>query len=474
MSAAVRAKPDWNQWEGEIVGGEFPLERFLGAGERGAVFRTRIGTGGGAIKLVPTGKDQADELVERWNRARTFDHPHLIKILATGTWTQAGVLLAYLVMEYADENLAAVLVERPLTADETLEMLQPAADALAFLHRQGLAHGRLKPSNIFAVEDTLKISIDAVAVGDVSADLRSVAATTIQVLTRQRVTFSTSPSETTLIYNLAPIFQEIVRNCAGQNGRAQWSAAELSRWLRSQSGAVESEAVRSSRARIGKPKLTRYAIVFALIAVATVTIGSLLTHRTAGSISGTSQPSATTEQAPSTSRPAPAKKKSPAMAKEVKANAPPREAAPRPVESAPRPVESAPRPIEAAPRPVESAPRPIEAAPRQVEAAPRQAIDAPDQVVHQVLPDVSTRAQRTVRGTAVFVVRVVVDQAGQVTDATLESGGSSSKYFGTLALEAARKWVFVARNTSAPQEWRLRFEITRTDMKVFPQKAAER
>jgi len=443
MSAAVRTKPDWNQWEGEIVDGEFPLERFLGAGDNGAVFRTRLASGEGAIKLVPAGKAQADELLDRWNRARALDHPHLIRILRTGTWSKAGVLLAYLVMEYADENLATVLLERPLTADETLEMLPPVAEALAFLHRQGLVHGRLQPSHIFAVKDTLKISSDRVSVGDASADLRALAATTIQVLTQEAAGFPASGPETALIYNLAPVFQQVVRNCGGQNGRDQWSAAELSRWLRSQGEPGRGEAARASRFRITKPKLTQFAIVFALMAVAIVTVGSLLRHRTAGSISAVPEPSAATPvQTPSASPPA---LPSPARVKAAKSSAAPREAAPRLTEAAPR---------------------------QATDAAPRQATDAPDQVVRQVLPEISDKARRTVHGKVIVVVGLVVDQSGHVTDASLESHGSP--YFGKLAVEAARKWVFVARNTTAPQEWRLRFELTRTDLKVFPQKTAER
>jgi serine/threonine protein kinase len=97
----------------------------------------------------------------------------LVRIFAAGTWVLAGMPVAYLVMEYAEENLAEVLRERPLTTDETREMLQPVADALAYLHGQGLVHGNLKPSNILAVEDTVKISSEAVSAGDPAADIQA-------------------------------------------------------------------------------------------------------------------------------------------------------------------------------------------------------------------------------------------------------------------------------------------------------------
>ena len=59
MSVAAVTTPDWRQWEGEMAAGEFPLEQFLGAGEKSAVFRTRLASGDGAIKLVPAGNVQA-------------------------------------------------------------------------------------------------------------------------------------------------------------------------------------------------------------------------------------------------------------------------------------------------------------------------------------------------------------------------------------------------------------------------------
>ena len=155
--------PDWKPCEGELADGKFPLERYLGASEGSAVFLTRWASKRVAIKLVLAGRKQGGRLVEIWDRIGMLRHPHLVRILATGTGALAGMPVAYLVMEYAEENLAEVLRERPLTPDETREMLQPVADALAYLHGQGLVHGNLKPSNILAVEDTVKISSETVS-----------------------------------------------------------------------------------------------------------------------------------------------------------------------------------------------------------------------------------------------------------------------------------------------------------------------
>jgi len=62
-----------------------------------------------------------------------------------------------------------------------------------------------------------------------------------------------------------------------------------------------------------------------------------------------------------------------------------------------------------------------------------------------------------------------VGASGNVTEATLEAGGS--RYFGRLALEAARQWQFAPVEGAGPRKWILRFEIMRTATEVIPLRA---
>ena len=111
MTAAAEMMPDWSQWEGDMMSGEFRLEQFLGAGERSAVFRTRLVSGNGAIKLVAAAGARAERLVEQWSRAAALDHPHVVRVLKVGTWSKAGNSFVYIVTEYAEESLAGVLAQ---------------------------------------------------------------------------------------------------------------------------------------------------------------------------------------------------------------------------------------------------------------------------------------------------------------------------------------------------------------------------
>jgi len=67
-------------------------------------------------------------------------------------------------------------------------------------------------------------------------------------------------------------------------------------------------------------------------------------------------------------------------------------------------------------------------------------------------------------------VRVEVDSAGEVTNATLASPGPS-KYFANKALEAARRWKFKpveAQGQAPAREWMLRFQFGRNSADVIP------
>jgi TonB family protein len=90
-------------------------------------------------------------------------------------------------------------------------------------------------------------------------------------------------------------------------------------------------------------------------------------------------------------------------------------------------------------------------------------------VLHQVLPDPSASALRTIQGHLKVRVQVTLDGAGNVSNARFLSAGPS-KYFSRLAMDAARQWKFrPANGQSSPAEWNLLFEFTRGGVQVLPQ-----
>ena len=163
MMSGAKTVQAWDEWEGQIIDGKFPLLRYLGGTEHSAVFLTERPEGEPrrtAIKLVPADDITAEALLARWKASAPLSHPDLLRLFEMGRGSLGEVAFAYVLMEYAEEDLSQV--DRPLTAEEAIDMLEGALKALAYLHGQQLAHGHLKPSNILAVADQLKISSDTI------------------------------------------------------------------------------------------------------------------------------------------------------------------------------------------------------------------------------------------------------------------------------------------------------------------------
>jgi TonB family protein len=82
-------------------------------------------------------------------------------------------------------------------------------------------------------------------------------------------------------------------------------------------------------------------------------------------------------------------------------------------------------------------------------------------VVQRTMPEVTSYASATIRGTVMVTVRAAVNASGEVTSATLKSAGPS-RYFADRALIAARGWKFKpAEKNRLPveSEWTLRFRF---------------
>ncbi len=126
------------------------------------VFLTERAQQKAAIKLVFADAVDEETQLSRWRRAAALSHPHLIRLFETGRCQLTGKQFLYVVMEYAEENLSQILPSRPLTSAEAREMLGPLLSALEYLHNRGLVHGYVKPANIMAIDDQLKLSSDGI------------------------------------------------------------------------------------------------------------------------------------------------------------------------------------------------------------------------------------------------------------------------------------------------------------------------
>ena len=159
--------PIRSDWVGRVVDGRFTLLQWLGSSGRSDVFLTELQgprPRKATIKLIPAGTGDAHARIAGWAATRGLSDPHLMRLFDTGRCQIDTSVLLYAVTEYAEEVLAEIIPERPLTPSEAQEMLGPILDALSYLHGKGFVHGRLKPSNILDVDNQVKLSGDSLQV----------------------------------------------------------------------------------------------------------------------------------------------------------------------------------------------------------------------------------------------------------------------------------------------------------------------
>ena len=438
----------WKKWEGRIVDGKFPLRKWLGGSDHSAVFLTERGGRSpqkAAVKLIPVetrdhephGREYADEdeQLSRWAEIAKLSHPHLLRTWEYGRCQIDGTRLLYVVMEYAEENLAEILPVRPLTADEARQMLQPTAEALTTLHRAGFVHGRMKPANILAVNDQLKISTDnlgkagernrasslydapesALTGLSAAADMWSLGGTLLAVLTQVQP-LETSQRGLAITDDIPQPLLGIVRDCLHLDPQRRCTADDILDRLQPKAvkpvAAVAVKAAEKPAAPTGRKWNAKATVGLVVIGIVLIIFIALLSGKFA------SHPPAI-----------PAAQTQPV-------SAPPKVEAP------------------AARSPAPFAEKEKTASKSSTRGSVRQ----------QVMPGISQSALRTIHGTVKLGVRVDVDSSGNVTEARITTAGPS-KYFANLALVAARQWKFdppQVNGKAVSSEWMLHFQLRKS------------
>lgn len=439
------SKPEsWKSWEGRLVNGRFLLGRWLGGSDHSAVFQTELrgsSPQSAAIKLSPAESSAAADIQLLHLRAAIkLSHPNLIRILEADRCEINGESMVYAVMECAEEDLSQVLPQRALEPAEVQNLLPPLLQVLSYLHDQGLVHGRIKPSNVLAVGDQLKLSADQVrsaaeqnaqhrrrddydapesAAGIISpaGDVWSLGVMIIAVFTQKTsLAEKEAGGDPKLPRSIPERYRVIARECLHLDPKQRCSLKEIQRRLQAPTPSNYSAIATSEPVPAGSAfKRPPYAITIAMaIVLGIVFVIFYLRGKPPVQNSTSDQPSA---------------------------------------ESA-RPV-----------------PPPVSAAP----ASTPQSHAPGGEVAHQVLPEIPQSARNTISGTIRVVVRVQVDSSGKVTSAKLKTPGSSH-YFADLALKAARNWEFSAPLTDgqpAASTWLVQFRFKRSSTQASAQRTKD-
>ncbi len=135
---------------GQIIAERFEIERLVGSGGMGSVYRARDRLTGGLVAVkVLIAKLARDK--ERFRREAQLlaevNHPRVVKYVAHGV-TVADE--PYIAMEWLDgEDLADKLAHTGLTMGESVLLAKRVAEALGAMHERGIVHRDIKPSNLF-------------------------------------------------------------------------------------------------------------------------------------------------------------------------------------------------------------------------------------------------------------------------------------------------------------------------------------
>jgi TonB family protein len=430
-------------WVGRIIDGRFALHEWLGGSGSSGVFRTDLPqpvAKGAAIKLIAAEGARADAYLSGWAKDATLSHPHLTRVFRSGRYQFGSISMVYVVTERADEVLSQILPERPLTTEETREMMSPVIEALRYLHEKGFVHGHLKPSNILVVEDLVKLSGDNVAAGGMrnrfepaqlydapevtsgvltsAADVWSLGMVLVEALTQRTPGWDPGSNREPYVPDGLPrTFADIARDCLRIDPKARCTLAEIQARLEpskpiafpakndsaspstGHSGSNRPLSELDDTGDLPHARMRLWPLFAGLVAVL-ILLGIVM----------------------------------------MKNHARP-DAASQTPQTAPEPADSS--------------------GTEPPSSSPPGSPSAKGAVLQKSMPRVTAQARHTIRGTVVVSVRASVDSSGAVTNASFKSEGPS-RYFAKTAIDAARGWKFrPARKDGKPvkSEWLLHFRF---------------
>ncbi|HET6929416.1 MAG TPA: protein kinase [Candidatus Acidoferrum sp.] len=527
----------WKKWEGQPVDGKFVLGQCLASTEFSAVFLTELPGAPGqkaVLKLVASGASAAEDQLSLWKRAAHLTHPNLLTIFDAGRCRLEDLPFIYAVMEYAEENLGEILPQRALVADEVRDVLDPALDVLVYLHGKGLVHGHLKPSNILATHDRLKLSSDSLfpfgerrqllrgrdiydapemqsAPVSAKEDVWSLGVTLVEALTQHPPVFSSEPSTDPVVPRELPdLFLVITKHALRRDPNHRWTVAEIAARL-NPAPLAAAAAVASSLpiatppppesapnlAPLSVPLSNEPAVPLAKIppaAVAETPVRRMPPPANRGDLTLPNYivpvllgaavfaglifavPRIFNFHKEPSSTSASAISERPASAKPAESAEP--QPAATPAAKSSEKVAGSESSNKVKRSAENTSPAPASAVLRaDPEPAPR-AKTAGDvvgraEVLNEVLPKPPQKALNTIHGSFHVIVKVQVDAAGNVVNSSLDSPGPS-RYFAGLAEKAASQWQFSGAEASGhgiPSTWLIRFDFTSGGVHATPQQS---
>jgi predicted Ser/Thr protein kinase len=141
---------------GQVLDGRYEIEKVLGEGGMGLVYKARHTTLGKAlaIKVLKAEVSKDAEIVQRFRQeaqsATSIGNHHIIDISDFGVLSDGST---YFVMEFLDGIALTKAIEpnKPLEARRTIHIAKQLCRALGAAHDIGIVHRDLKPDNVYLI-----------------------------------------------------------------------------------------------------------------------------------------------------------------------------------------------------------------------------------------------------------------------------------------------------------------------------------
>jgi serine/threonine protein kinase len=177
---------------GQVIDGHYRLDKLLGAGGMGAVYKARhLGLERDvAIKILHPDIGGDPSISKRFDReaqsASRLDHPNCVRVSDFGT-TAEGI--KYLVMELLEGEELHARLGQPWPPDAVLYVIEQVLAGLEHAHACGIVHRDLKPENVFVTHDAKGNEVAKIVDFGIAKLLDADGAT--EVLTRAGMVFGT-------------------------------------------------------------------------------------------------------------------------------------------------------------------------------------------------------------------------------------------------------------------------------------------
>jgi serine/threonine-protein kinase len=196
--------------------GPFTIEKQVGEGAMGTVYRARHDKTGQAVALkIISGADITPNTIARFEREtailKKLNHPNIVRLLATGRIRGTP----FYVMEFIEGETLEALLERRgrFTWQEVVALGKQVCAALQEAHRQGIIHRDLKPANVMMTSDgTAKLTDFGIAKGLEVSKLTATHATvgTAAYMSPEQCRGEKSLTGKSDLYSLGVMFYELL------------------------------------------------------------------------------------------------------------------------------------------------------------------------------------------------------------------------------------------------------------------------